>query len=89
MSRHRGDQVKRQWRILLAMSDCRWHSLAEVWAITPRPRPHKRTIMRDLDVLMDVFAIRQRYVPGEQSGGLYEYRMPHSILRPEARRVAK
>ncbi len=55
MTRH--EQVVRQWRELLALSDREWFTLKEIWESLSRSRPHELTVMRDLDALMEVFAV--------------------------------
>ncbi len=73
----RNGQVVRQWRALLSLSDKEWFTLKEVWDSLPIPRPHKRTVMRDLDARMRVFPIQQRI--GDT--GEFQYRLRRSLKK--------
>lgn len=73
----RNDQVVRQWRELLALSDREWFTLKEIWDSLPKPRPHKRTIMRDMGALTEVFPIQRRI--GDD--GQFQYRLRRSIKK--------
>ena len=78
MIRHheRNEQVIRQWRLLLALNHREWFSLLELRDCLPKPRPHKRTVMRDLDALMTVFPISRRQRDRADSHGIqFEYRL--------------
>jgi hypothetical protein len=70
----RGDQVKRQWRILLALSDRDWFTLREIFDDLPRVNRHRRTNLLDLEILSDVFPIQRREWRDEESG-LWEYQL--------------
>lgn len=80
----RNDQVVRQWWELLALSDREWFTLKEVGDSLPEPRPHKRTVMRDLDALMEVFPVQRKVGDNWE----YQYRLRHSLEKLVRRRRA-
>jgi len=76
MEQHRNAQIIRQWRLLLALDHRQWFSLWELWDCIPKPRPHKRTIMRDMAALMTVFPIQRRRGDRNDGHGMqFEYRL--------------
>jgi len=76
----RNAQIIRQWRILLALDHKQWFTLWELRDCLPKPRPHKRTIMRDMDALMSVFPIQQQRGDRTDGHGIqFEYRLQRSL----------
>jgi hypothetical protein len=82
MRHTRNNQIIRQWRLLLALNHREWFSLLELRDCLPKPRPHKRTIMRDMEGLARVFPIERRQgdsrLPFGQKGTIgyqFEYRL--------------
>jgi hypothetical protein len=75
----RHDEILRQWRVLLALSNKEWFNLREIYdCLPPRPRRHKRTILRDLEVLSKVFPIERRR--GDRAE--YQWRLRHVLTIP-------
>jgi hypothetical protein len=76
MTRHkRNGQIIREWRILLSLSDREWFNLPELRDSLPTPRPHMRTIRRDMEALTIVFPIRRRSWKGDFGIWQYEFRL--------------
>lgn len=80
----RNNQVVRQWRELLALSNREWFTSKEIWGLLGKPRPHKRTVMRDLDALMEVFPINRR----RGGAGELQYRLRRSLKKLLKRKQA-
>jgi hypothetical protein len=74
MPRH--EQILRQWRLLLALSDREWFSIDELRDCLPRPRPHRRTILRDMEALTAVFPIQRRGRRGASDKFEFQLRRP-------------
>ncbi len=73
----RNQQIKRQWRILLALSDREWFTLREILDSIPQAHRHKRTIMRDLEMLREVFPIERRI----DDHHTFQYRLKWPLAR--------
>jgi hypothetical protein len=73
----RNGQITRQWRILKTMNDCQWWSLSEIMDAAGIADRHKRTIMRDMEALMEIFAINRRQ--GDR-WYQFEYRLRHPLF---------
>jgi len=71
----RGSQVGRQWRVLTALSDGDWATVDQLRRRIPLPRPHRRTIMRDLEVLVRIFPLEREGGPGDR----LRYRLPGPV----------
>lgn len=69
--RGRHEEILRQWRVLLALDHREWYRLTEIYDSMTRPRPHVRTIRRDLEVLSEVFEIERRRARDEGSRKSY------------------
>jgi hypothetical protein len=85
----RYDQILRQWRVLLALSHRQWFTVNEVRDSIPKPRPHRRTIMRDLEVLEKVFPIQKRHWKSRNGLAELQYRLRYPLnmmLRPRQSR---
>lgn len=72
--RGRYDQIERQWRVLLALSDHDWYSVNEVADSVGAPR-HRRTIMRDLETLSGIFPIERRREQVRSGLSEHQYRL--------------
>ena len=68
----------------MALSEREWFTLKEIWDSLPKPRPHKRTVMRDLDALMEVFPVQRRVGDNWE----YQYRLRHPLEKSLRRRRA-
>jgi hypothetical protein len=76
----RNGQIIRQWRLLLALDHKQWFSLYELRECLPNPKPHKRTIMRDMEALAVVFPIERR-TASEKGIPEFQYRLQQPFAR--------
>jgi hypothetical protein len=81
MRHKRNNQIIREWRILLALDHREWFNLAELRDSLPRPRPHMRTIRRDMEALALVFPIERRSSKGDFGIWQYEFRLRRPLER--------
>jgi hypothetical protein len=56
----RNAQIRRQWLILRTIDDGAWWSIDEIIEAAGIGDRHRRTVLRDMEVLMTVFPISRR-----------------------------
>jgi hypothetical protein len=76
----RNAQIIRQWRLLQALDHRQWFTVNQLHDCLPRPRPHRRTVLRDLEGLSEAFPIEWRGRRGDPPGFEFRLRRPLTSL---------
>ena len=87
MPEARNSQIRRQWRILQTIDDGAWWSIDEIIEAAGIRECHRRTVLRDMEALMEVFPISRRQgdrvtktgSPGIP-GHLFEFRLRKKLF---------